>query len=1059
MTPGLHSIAEQEAAKALQLEPFHNFALLGIKSQVAEILAMVGREGIFSTYSKHDISHIDTMVEMLDWLVPPSTREVMTPTDWLLVVLSIYLHDLGMIVTANEFERRHENEAFVAFRGDIDASPKLADYRARAPRKEPARERFYYQEYIRKTHASRVREWITGRHSHSWQEPVQSIAVEVENMLAPLPPRFREHLGAVAESHNRNDLDVAQKYPLCHKYGRGSNPDETANVQYAAILLRTADLLHVTKDRTPSVMFRLINLTDPLGVDEWDKQRGTSTVSMIGRTLLEDDPKTHVIVVTADFLEERPFFALTEYLSWAGRELAQCKRWADTSQGNSDGRGFSFPWRSIRGDIRVEGNEPQPLRFELDRGRLLDLLVGHTIYNNATVAVRELLQNAIDAVRFQHFTEARRTSEAGIPEPEMGTVLVEWDPTARMLQIEDTGTGMDRDVIENHLMLVGASFYNTASFVERNRDFTPISRFGIGILTCFMMSDDVEIITVKGNVGHRLRMSSVHADYLLKVLPLEAVERKGLGTHGTRVRVRLRETIELSALGMEDIVRHWVILPACSVSYREVGQEAVRIGYDCPADAIRAFQQGEAGRGDDASAKHRIQSKSLLEGNGSFELAYDTVQSWRPGWTFSRQETELPSVCVEGIRADHSIPGYKKDLNALLAVSGNKQFRTTVSRDQLERDDEYYRVALVASDLFLVHVREEVGRVAGAPGRPLSQASSAGLWITKELRESTTSPKVRKHIDERLRAQPLAVLERINTVAGKPVTDRNLISLESLAKLTAFWTVESRLADSIGIISRDLERELSVNEFLQKMAPEFADSEITPIVSDAHQLDRRLQESHCIAECRFSRARQQSVMLWEPRAEQDAGWVKPLVGEQSYDKEAFEIAIEHGVESSSLSAYGSRPKNKAVRRLVCQRLANVMAAPVAGDIQGIQVVVSRSAIVIDKESDVWRVLTQMCEALDPEQCDSSTDSQRACVLAGILLLVGFLLAADDRLVGMRDGDRPMFVSAWRRNLPALTEALGSFGADSHTLARLAGIENAKKFNARELWRDWFGTLG
>ena len=47
------------------------------------------------------------------------------------------------------------------------------------------------------------------------------------------------------------------------------------------------------------------------------------------------------------------------------------------------------------------------MRFELDRGRLLDLLVGHTIYNEPTVAVRELLQNAIDAVRFQRHLDQK----------------------------------------------------------------------------------------------------------------------------------------------------------------------------------------------------------------------------------------------------------------------------------------------------------------------------------------------------------------------------------------------------------------------------------------------------------------------------------------------------------------------------------------------------------------------------------------------------------------------------------------------------------------------------
>src|SRR5262249_40533609 len=159
------------------------------------------------------------------------------------------------------------------------------------------------------------------------------------------------------------------------------------NVQYAAILLRTCDLLHVTKDRTPSVMYQVIRLSDPKAVEEWDKQLGAFAVGPKGRRLEEKDPDTAIIVVHADFSEERPLFALQEYIAYANQQLQQSKRWADKSQQTNDGADYSFPWHAVKGDIRLEGNPPQPLSFELDRGRLLDLLVGHTIYNEPTVAI------------------------------------------------------------------------------------------------------------------------------------------------------------------------------------------------------------------------------------------------------------------------------------------------------------------------------------------------------------------------------------------------------------------------------------------------------------------------------------------------------------------------------------------------------------------------------------------------------------------------------------------------------------------------------------------------
>ena len=51
---------------------------------------------------------------------------------------------------------------------------------------------------------------------------------------------------------------------------------------------------------------------------------------------------------------------------------------------------------------------------------------------------------------------------------------------------------MDQDIILNHLLKVGSSYYNSEQFKAETRKYcakggyTPISRFGIGILSCFM---------------------------------------------------------------------------------------------------------------------------------------------------------------------------------------------------------------------------------------------------------------------------------------------------------------------------------------------------------------------------------------------------------------------------------------------------------------------------------------------------------------------------------------------------------------------------------------------
>src|SRR4029078_8784684 len=109
-----------------------------------------------------------------------------------------------------------------------------------------------------------------------------------------------------------------------------------ANVQYAALILRSADLLHITQDRTPSVMFRLISPQDPVSQREWSKQTAVTRVrAQKGRDdqgrFSENAPRD-TIEVFADFQDADAFFGLTTYLNYAEKQLQQVYEWSETSR-------------------------------------------------------------------------------------------------------------------------------------------------------------------------------------------------------------------------------------------------------------------------------------------------------------------------------------------------------------------------------------------------------------------------------------------------------------------------------------------------------------------------------------------------------------------------------------------------------------------------------------------------------------------------------------------------------------------------------------------------------
>lgn len=139
--------------------------------------------------------------------------------------------------------------------------------------------------------------------------------------------------------------------------------------------------------------------------------------------------------------------------------------------------------------ITPEGYLSGQFCLTLDQDRVLELLVGENLYQDPGVFVRELLQNAIDAVR------TRQRLDRNLPRNWKPQINIHcWmDPEGyHWFRIEDNGIGMNEDIIQKYFLKVGCSYYTSSDFQREkyrcnaDEDYSPISRFGIGILSCFM---------------------------------------------------------------------------------------------------------------------------------------------------------------------------------------------------------------------------------------------------------------------------------------------------------------------------------------------------------------------------------------------------------------------------------------------------------------------------------------------------------------------------------------------------------------------------------------------
>jgi len=107
-------------------------------------------------------------------------------------------------------------------------------------------------------------------------------------------------------------------------------------------------------------------------------------------------------------------------------------------------------------------------------------LLSHHLYSSPRVYLRELLQNAVDAIT------ARRAAEPDAP----GRIAIRVQEQS--LSITDTGIGLRPDEVRELLATIGRSSKRDEIGFART-EF--LGQFGIGLLSAFMVADAIEVLT------------------------------------------------------------------------------------------------------------------------------------------------------------------------------------------------------------------------------------------------------------------------------------------------------------------------------------------------------------------------------------------------------------------------------------------------------------------------------------------------------------------------------------------------------------------------------------
>ena len=408
--------------------------------------------------------------------------------------------------------------------------------------------RFLIAEFVRRVHHFRAANVIRQHHLSLGRFALDN-------------PVLQRTISDVCVGHGLrpHELDDNERYP-----SRRDIQGEPANIRCLAILLRLSDLLDMSHDRACPL---LLNAACPLPSDSY--AHWTQYQRIVHRVTSPDR-----IEISAECEDQSEHRLLYDWCQWIADEVASAglaaTRFARHSAWRPPLATLEGPDSTIR--IRPSATAkyiPSKWTFELDRETVFQRLV-YDVYTDPHVFVRELIQNALDATRCQLYSDLR---SEGLDPPEYptqvsadrrrryalrvslgqaeGTSALSGEPEVRqVLTVEDVGIGMDSEIIERYLLQVGRSYYTTDEF-RRTYRFVPTSRFGVGFLSVFAVSDHVTIDTYKpgGREDAAILLTLTGPrNYLLR-------ERGIRRSRGTRVAVTLRNSFEPGLLTR--LVSNW----------------------------------------------------------------------------------------------------------------------------------------------------------------------------------------------------------------------------------------------------------------------------------------------------------------------------------------------------------------------------------------------------------------------------------------------------------------------------------------------------------------------
>lgn len=503
--------------------------------KVTPLLDRVGKDA-FHDYTLHTPDHSRKLLHLAEYIIPEKTLDILSDLELSVLIMSFYIHDIGMVVDEPRRTKLYSDSEFLNF---LETEKEFKD-RIAGLRKEISSvtddKKPLYENQLAQVYEAAITKYLRPLHNkrETYEPIIDDLEKERPDIFLCNNRSFRDQLIDICVSHNEKTSilelkdddgnDELNKNYVCS--------DQRLNMQFCAAVLRLTDILDFDAERTPEILFRALGIEDKklpgfkISLQEWKKQMAVKSVEF----------KDSEIEVQADSYSPAIGESIKRMCNDIEREIRDTTSFLlNAPKDIADKYKLRIPL-IVKAKIARKVYADKNYAIHLDEKSIMTLLMGENLYERAQVALRELIQNSIDACIL-------RTKVDNNVCPDI-IVSVSKDPEGRIwLLVRDNGIGMDDNVLSNYFFNIGKSYYQSSDFqaykIKRSiKGFDPISRFGIGILSVFMIADAIKVTTQNGYSENDKKHRTIFID---DSDSLAFVTETTRSEQGTSIELRLKK--------------------------------------------------------------------------------------------------------------------------------------------------------------------------------------------------------------------------------------------------------------------------------------------------------------------------------------------------------------------------------------------------------------------------------------------------------------------------------------------------------------------------------------